>query len=56
MPCPQMRSRWREQKYLFRELVSALIPPIGLKRVIATWPNSRQRLLSEPRRRQKLLS
>ena len=51
MPCLQRRSRWREQKYLFRELVTALIPPIGLKNIIANWKTCRKGLLNNPRGR-----
>jgi hypothetical protein len=53
MNCRERRSRWREQTYLFRELVSALIPPLGLKSVIDTWGDCRQQLADDPRRRKK---
>jgi|HubBroStandDraft_6_1064221.scaffolds.fasta_scaffold150841_3 hypothetical protein len=51
--CSAGRSRWREQSYLFRELVSILIPPLGLRQATADWPIIRQSLADLPRRRQQ---
>jgi hypothetical protein len=53
MTCQSRRSRWREQNYLFRELVSVLIPPQGLQAVVDTWPTCRRKLAEDPRRRKR---
>jgi hypothetical protein len=53
MTCQSRRSRWREQNYLFRELVSVLIPPQGLQSVIDTWPTCRRKLAEGPRCRKR---
>jgi hypothetical protein len=53
--CRSRRRRWREQTYLFRELVSALIPPLGLQSVIDTWSECRQNLADDPRRRKTVV-
>jgi hypothetical protein len=55
MPSADRRSRWREQTYLFRELVSVLIPPVGLRRVVRAWSVCRRRLANEPRTRERIL-
>lgn len=50
------RSRWREVHFLYRELVAAIVPPLGLTKVIQRWKDIARNLADSPskRRRQSL--
>ena len=45
------RSRWREIRFLYRELVAAIVPPLGLKKVMQRWKDITRKLADSPRKR-----
>jgi hypothetical protein len=45
------RSRWREVHFLYRELVEAIVPPIGLANVLQRWKDITRKLADSPRKR-----
>jgi hypothetical protein len=47
------RSRWREVHFLYRELVAAIVPPLGLARVIQRWNDIARHLADSPRKRRR---
>jgi hypothetical protein len=47
------RSRWREVHFMYRELVAAIVPPLGLARVIQRWNAIARNLADSPRKRRR---
>jgi hypothetical protein len=45
------RSRWREVRFLHRELVAAIVPPLGLAKVKQRWKDIARTLAESPRKR-----
>ena len=45
------RSRWREVQFLYRELVAAIVPPLGLAKVKQRWNDIAHHLADSPRKR-----
>jgi hypothetical protein len=45
------RSRWREVHFLYRELVVAIVPPLGLAKVIQRSEDIARNLTDSPRKR-----
>ena len=47
------RSRWREVHFLYRELVFAIVPRLGLAKVIERWEGITRSLADSPRERRR---
>ena len=47
------RSRWREVRFLYRELVAAIVPPLGLARVMERWKDIAHDLADSTRKRKR---
>ena len=45
------RSRWREVRFLYRELVIAIVPPLGLASIMKRWKDITRNLADSPRKR-----
>jgi hypothetical protein len=45
------RSRWREVRFLYRELVAAIVPPLGLANIMKRWKDIARNLADSPRKR-----
>lgn len=46
------RCRWREVEFVFHELREAILPTVGLKAMLKTWPEI-TRGLAEPKRKRE---
>ena len=47
------RSHWRETLFLFRELVAALLPRLGLAKTLERWSAIVRALAEPPRQRER---
>lgn len=49
----QRRSRWREVRFLLREMVGTLVPQLGLSQTLRHWGEIRRQLADSPRHRKR---